>query len=259
MSKLLPELDDDTVIAIILHGSYARGNALPPYSDIDLVRITKEMPHQTEKKQFIYREGYLISISTRPLSVYRERFSLPEKAIFSVPGVQEAQILLDKNDEFRAFRQDARAWTWEPLQEKANSYASQLMMEQAEIALKIGRALFLHDEIALSDMILDLFSSVTEAIAVQRGVLVRSGNTYFHQVQEAVGLDSTWTRYHLQAAGIVQGIGVRSPIEERGIAMLYLYKETAQLLRSHIHPDHWNVIESVIEVIENTLSHEKRA
>ncbi len=35
LSQLINDLDD-TVRAIILHGSYARGDAQPPHSDIDL-------------------------------------------------------------------------------------------------------------------------------------------------------------------------------------------------------------------------------
>ncbi len=37
LSQLTSELDDGTVTAIILHGSYAHGDAMPPYSDIDLI------------------------------------------------------------------------------------------------------------------------------------------------------------------------------------------------------------------------------
>src|SRR5690348_2967982 len=100
LARLIVELDSETVRAIILHGSYARGDALPPYSDIDLVRIVQEAPAHLDQKRFLYRDGYLLSISSRPLSVYRKRFAQPEKAIFAVPGVREALILLDKDGGF---------------------------------------------------------------------------------------------------------------------------------------------------------------
>jgi predicted nucleotidyltransferase len=257
LAKLASELDDETVTAIILHGSYARGDALPPYSDIDVVRILQESSNVSEQKQFTYCENYLISISSRPLSVYRERFTRPEKAIFVVPGIREAHVLLDKDGSFHKLQQEAHSWKWEPLQGAANAYASQLMMEQTEIVLKILRARMLHDQVALSDMMLDLFSAVTEAIAVQRGVLVRSGNTYFHQVQEAVGSESMWTYYHLHTAGIVPQTTLAPSIEERGIAALRLYQETARLLQPSIQTAPWKVIAQSMNLIEHALSNEE--
>ena len=63
LAKLVAELDDGTVRAIILHGSYAHGDALPPYSDVDLVRITRETLDRKQEKRFIWREGYLLNLS----------------------------------------------------------------------------------------------------------------------------------------------------------------------------------------------------
>jgi len=257
LCRLISQLDDDTVRAIILHGSYARGEALPPYSDVDLVRIVREMPDRKEQKRFIWFDGYLISISSRPLSVYRESFATPERAIFVVPGIQEAHILLDKDGLFSVLQQEAKAFRWEPLQEAADAYASQLLMEQAEIVLKVLRSLSLSDVVALSDMVLDLLSATTEAIVVQRGILVRSGNTYFHQVQEELGQNSLWTHYHLRTAGIAMKMEAIPSMEERGIAALHLYQETSQLLQPHVLSEQWKVIDGVLRVIEHALSHEE--
>src|SRR5579863_2904646 len=96
LSRLIAELDNELVTAIILHGSYARGTALPPYSDVDIVRIMKESPERTQEKRFIWREGYLLNFTSRPLSIYREWLTLPQQAIFRVSSIQDAQILLDK-------------------------------------------------------------------------------------------------------------------------------------------------------------------
>lgn len=250
LSTLVSDLDSETVTALILHGSYARGEAIVPYSDVDLVRIVQETPKRIEHKQFLYRNGYLISISTRPISVYRERFFVPEKAIFTVPGVREARILLDKDGAFQILQKEAQLWRWEPLQARADEYAGQLLVGQTEIVLKILRALMLHDAVALSDMILDLLAAVTEAIAVQHGVLVLSGNTYFHQVQESVGHDSMWTHYHLYTAGITNRDSSAPSIEERGRTALYLYRETAQLLQPSLLSQYWEVIAQLLRMIE---------
>jgi len=237
IEHLVAEFDGDEVSAIILHGSYARGSALPPYSDVDIVRILKETSARTQERKFLWREGYLLNLTSRPLSIYREWLTLPQQAIFRVSSIRDAQILLDKEGEFRAFQQEASYWQWESLQPAADAYASQLMVEETEIILKLLKALTLHDQIALSDMVTDLFSAVTEAIAVQRGVLIRSGNTYFHQVQETIGRDSKWTHYHLRTVGISPQTSSSPSIEERGVAAFQLYKETTQLLHTHILPE----------------------
>ncbi len=108
LSSLVAELNDDTVRAIILRGSYARGDAVPPYSDVDLTRIIEETTGSHQPKYYIWREGYAVSVSTRSYAAYRERFTIPQEAIFVVTGVQEAQVLLDKDGSFRAFQQAHR-------------------------------------------------------------------------------------------------------------------------------------------------------
>lgn len=255
LSQLAAELNEETVTTVILHGSYARGDAFPPYSDVDLVRITEEISSLPRKKRYIWRDGYLISFSSRPLSVYREWFAAPEEAIFRVRGIQEARILLEKNSDFRTFQQEAMAFCWEPLQEKANAYASQLLLEQTEMVLHLQRAQALNDAIALMDMTLELFSGSTDAMAVQRGVLVKSGNTYYHQVQQSVGADTAWTRYHNQAAGIDPATA--PSIEKRSIAALALYRETIQFLQPYLVPEHWRVIEPLLNILHQMLRKEK--
>lgn len=249
LQELTLDLDDDTVQAIVLHGSYVRGEAVAPYSDIDLVRILDE--GQQEQKQYVYRKGLLLSISSRPLSVYRTRFARPEKAIFAIPGVREARILLDKEGGFHRLQEEAVAWTWEPLQEAAHMYASELLVVQTEIAHKAMRAIHLHDWLALADMTIDLFSAVTEAVAVDRGVLIQSGNTYFHQTQEAVGQQSDWARLHMRVATNVLSA------KERGKDLLLLYWETCRLLKSTLAPEHRETIEHCLEFIKQFLAYEK--
>lgn len=256
LSKLVAELNDETVRAIILRGSYARGDAVPPYSDVDLTRIIQEAAGYHQPKYYVWREGYAISISTHSYAAYRERFTKPEEAIFAVSGVQEAIVLLDKDGTFQTFQQEARAFQWEPLQRKANVYAGQVMMAQTEIILKLLKALRFHDKLLLADiLILDLIPAMTEAFAVQRGILIHSGNTYFHQVQEIAGQQSAWTQYHRHAVGIDDESA--SSLEQRGIAALHLFQETARLVQPFLIAQHWDAIEPLIGMIEQELSPEK--
>lgn len=254
LSQLISDLDDNSVRAIILHGSYARGDACPPYSDVDLIRITKETPEQTQQKKFLWRDGYLLNLSSRPLSIYKEWLKTPEEAIFRIQSIREARILLDKDGAFHTFQQEAGNWKWEPLQEAANVYASQLLLEQTEIILKILRAIQEPDVVVLIEMImLDLLSDITEAVAVQQGILVKSGDSYLRQVQETVGLNSAWTHYYMGVVG--ESIEVPSlTIEKKGVAALRLYQETVQLLQPSLLPEHRKVIEQSMRVVEQVLS-----
>lgn len=256
LARLVTEMDDETVRAIILRGSYARGDAVPPYSDVDLTRIIHETAGYHQPKYYLWRDGYAISVSTHSYAAYRERFTKPEEAIFAVPGVQEAIVLRDKDGAFHLFQQEARAFRWEPLQQEANIYTGQVMMAQTEIVLKLLRALRRHDMVLLADILtLDLIPAVTEAFAVQRGILIHSGNTYFHQVQEVAGQQSAWTRYHRHAVGIDDDAA--PSLEQRGIAALHLFQETARLLQPFLTAQHWDAVEPLIGMIDQELSLEK--
>lgn len=255
LSRLVTELDDESVTAILLHGSYARGEALPPYSDIDLVRILYETPEREQRKQFFWCNGYLVTLSSRPLSLYQEWLKVPQEAIFRISSIRDAQILLDKHGSFRRFQQEACNWKWEALQEAANAYASQVMLEQTEIVLKLLRAFAIHDAVAASEMMLDLFSSLTDAVAVQRGIVIRSGNTYFHQIQQTIGLNSQWTRYHLRAAGAQTPDAPPPSLEERGMAALHLYRETFWILQDALQAGQKEAIRPLLKMIEDVSAH----
>jgi predicted nucleotidyltransferase len=256
LSELVTELDNDAVTAIILRGSYARGDAVP-YSDVDLTRLVKEQPERTQRKQFTYRHGFLISISTRTIEQYREDFTIPERALFVVPSVREARILLDKEGAFCALQQEAKGWAWEPLQAEANYYASNILMAHTEYVHKILRALLLGDVFALTEITLELLLALTDAVVVQRGMLVIGGNTYFRQVQDMVGVESKWTNYHRIVAGIDTSSAQSVSAEERGVAVLRLYQETVKLLRPFLSPMHREVIEQSVVVIDSALSGEE--
>src|SRR5712692_1735074 len=252
LSKLVTELDNENVTAIVLHGSYVRSDATY-YSDVCLVRLVRETQEPTQSKQYTYRDSLLVSISTRTIAQYRKRFTRPEEAIFAVPGIREARILLDKEGAFQTFQQEARAFRWEPLQTAANDYASHRLMTHTEYVFKILRALYLKDTIALLEMILDLLYAVTDIIAVQRGILITSGNTYLRQILESVGRGSPWTQYSLLAAGVDSNDTSGISLEQRGMAALRLYRETVHILQPSLNAAHRDVIEQSIAVMESAL------
>lgn len=253
LQSLVTEIDGDDVTAIILGGSYARGEATA-YSDVDFLRLVRE-ESQRQPKRYFYRGSYLISVPTRTIAYYQASITKPEVAIWVVPSLRECKILLDKEGAFAAFQDSLSFFRWEPLQAKADAWASDMLMLYAEFVHKALGALLNRNETALAYATHELLYTLTWAVAVQRGVLMQSGNSYYAQAQEVAGLDSAWTRYHrmllcLEPLPTHLSPRVLAPVEARGITALRLYQETARLLGTALQPGDRQVIEQAVQVIE---------
>jgi predicted nucleotidyltransferase len=249
LNTLVAELDNDDIVGITLGGSYVRGEATP-YSDVDIACFVKDevKPHP---KRFLYRDNLLVSIGTKTVAGVRNDLLKPESAILIVSGLR--RILLDKDGTVTRLVQEIEAFTWEPLQNTANSYASFRMMTLAERVHKVLSELLKRDELALAYVASELVYALTEVVAVQRGVFVKSESTYYWQVQAAVGLDSDWTVCHRWAIGVDSVPTKGSLVLTQAIAALRLYQETVKLLRSVLHQDHLAVAEQAVRVIDEAV------
>ena len=201
-------------------------------------------------KRFIYRNGRLLSIGIRTIASVRSELARPERAIFIVSGFR--RVLLDKDGSISRLMREIETFKWEPLQKAADDYASFGMMIYAEYVHKILSEIFKYDDLALSYATSELLSSLIESVAVQRGVLVKNDSTYYRQVQEVVGLDSAWTHYHRLALGVDIVQADDRPVMTRGIAALSLYRETIALLRTVMHPDHLQVAEHAMQIVDQS-------
>jgi len=248
LHTIVAEIDSDEVTAVTLAGSHARGTATP-YSDVDFARFVRTPP-QVKPKRYFYREGRLISVITWPLDFIQEAITQPEHAIWRVPALRDARLLLDKEGVFAAFQQRLADFRWETLQEQANAWASNVLMLFGEFAHKMLGALLNHDETTMAYATQDLLWSLPEVVAVQRGVLIEGSNRYYTLVQEAAGKDSAWTHFHRLALCLEPLPAELSPAEARGLAALRLYQETARLLRGVLLPADREVIEQTLRVIE---------
>ena len=247
LQAIVTEIDSDEVTAVIIAGSHVRGTATR-YSDVDFARFVRTPP-EGKKKRYFYREGRLISVVTWTLDFIEESITRPELAIWRVPALREARILLDKEGVFAAFQQQLADFRWESLQEQANAWASDVLMLFGEFAHKMLGALLNHDEATMAYATQDLLWTLPEVVAVQRGVLIEGSNRYYAQVQEAAGTDSAWTHFHRLALCLEPFPAHLSPAEARGLAALRLYEETARLLRDTLLPEDREVIEQTLQVI----------
>jgi hypothetical protein len=243
---LTDELDNDDIVGITLGGSYARGEATP-YSDIDLACFYKD-DATLPPKRFVYRNSLLVSISPKTVAGAHSDLARPEKAIFLAAGPQ--LVLLDKDGSVKQLIRDIAAFRWEPLQQAANDYASLELMLAAEQVHKILSEILRRDDMAISYATARLLSWLTNIIAVQRGVAVRSDSVYYLQVQVSVGPLSIWSRYHRIVAGIDVLPANVAPVKVRAVAALHLYQETATLLRPILLTDHRAVVDQALRVFQ---------
>lgn len=241
LACLLAEFTTAETTGVLLIGSHARGDATE-FSDVDLVRYVPALPDGDEDRYALaWREGWLVSLSCATVADKRGELARPETAIWAVPGLRQARILLDRDGALAALLDEARAFRWEPLQGAADAYASYELMGLAEEAHKALAGLAGGDETLALYGTWGLVFGLARAVAVQRGVLIRTENVYFRQVQEAVGVTSTWAAAFRQAAGFEA-----APALARAAAGLRLYQATAALFAPIVQPAHRPVIEATL-------------
>ena len=99
---------------------------------------------------------------------------------------------------------------------------------------------------------LGLVNGLTRAMAIHRRLLITSENTYFAQVQEAMGRDSAWTHLFRLAAGFDPGAPTAMPFQSRALAGLVLYRETVALMRDLLPERHLPVVDIALAAIALT-------
>ncbi len=251
LNMLVTELDDDTA-GVALTGSHARDDATR-YSDVDLLRFVDVLPEsEAERYTLRCREGYLVSITTTTVSTKLEEFARPQEAIWTVSGLRQSRILLDKDGSLRRLKQAAEGFTWEPLQDAADEYASYSVMGDAEEVHKVLGGMLKGDESTVVYGTLGLCLSLTKAILVQRCVLLESENSYFSRAQDAVGRNSEWACWLRLSVGLDEAPSGGPLVEARGVAGLRLYEETVRLLQGILRPEHRDVIENALAAIRGS-------
>src|SRR5438270_8885023 len=111
LNTLVAEIDNDDIAGIVLGGSYARGDATP-YSDVDIACFVHD-EQKLSRKQFMYREGRLVSVGSKSFAGVRRDMARPQLAIWIVPGLADCEILLDKDGSVSDLLRDIRAFSWE--------------------------------------------------------------------------------------------------------------------------------------------------
>jgi len=246
LHELVHELDHEDLVGITLGGSYARG-AATLYSDVDVGCFWREGVRPPPKR-FLYRQGKLVSITMTSVKEAREMLKRPDSAMRLVSG--KRRLLLDKDGEVSRLLSEIEAFRWEDLQEAVNTQVSYWMMLKAEDIQKVLGEFEQENAPGLALVISDLISVLTRLSALCHRTLITNDSTYYQQVQEAVGLDSTWTRFHRIAIGLETGPTDIAPLRARGIAVLHLYRETLVFSRPVMQMEQREIAEQVLRVVQ---------
>ena len=246
LARLLAEFTTAETTGVLLTGSHARGDATE-FSDVDLVRYVSTLPERDEARYTLaWREGRLISLSSAPRSrasgaSWRglKPRSGPCRDCARRASCSTAMARWPRSGRSPRFPLGTVAGA-------ADAYASYELMGLAEEAHKALAGLAGGDETLALYGTYGLVFGLARAVAVQRGVLIRTENVFFRQVQEAVGVASAWAAAFRQAAGFE----VATPLE-RAAAGLRLYRETATLFAPIVQPAHRPVIEATLTRIRD--------
>ena len=251
LATVVDDLAGPSTVAIILGGSYVRGDATP-FSDVDIAHVVTDASLPPER-DYRYYGDLFICIVTRSLAWYRTAITQPERALFVVPSLREARVLFDTNYTFRTLQRELEAFSWKPLQAAADHYASRAVFIASEAVHKLLSAHARNDtETILTEAIM-LHLGLMLAVAVHYGRLIDGTMSYPEHVQQAAGIDSAWANAH-RAFIEVGAWTYTSPLAHlRGAAALRLYRETVLLLSPILHPDHLRVIEQTMRLVSATL------
>jgi hypothetical protein len=245
LASLVARYNQPGVIGIALVGSYARGeNGL--HSDVDLDILVDSSVQESYTLQYV--EGKLVSLKALALAKEYSSLTKPEKAIWAVPGLSQMQILLDGTGQLAALKRSAEEFQWSPLQPAADEYAVEELMGCAEEIHKIISGLEQKSESKVLYAVWGLFKGLTNAVAVQRGLMIPSENRYFDILQDSLGRTHAWTKaFRLAMGAEIDGNVI---YRSRGNAALELYTQTALLFKDIIGNEHREVIETTLKLIE---------
>lgn len=249
LRSLVAQLDNENTVGITMAGSLARGEG-DRFSDVDIQHYLRVVPEtKLEAYSLRFIDNFLVSIHANTVSEEAAGLSDPHRAIWVVPGLRQARILLDKDGSVALLIESAGNFRWDDIQPAADAMVSWQLCNLAEEVYKILGALETHNESKTLYAISSLLFDLVETLLVRRGVLVPTENAYFSLAQEIAGWDSEWTR-QLRLAAALDPLSADRPVyATRGIAALNLYRLTAGLMTDVLRPAEAIVVQRTLAVM----------
>ena len=242
----------DVVQALILLGSYARGDA-GPHSDVDLVRFVLPGTKLTDDGTHLHEERLLINISSFASDEYEQWFLDPLQATRWIAGLRVARVLIDREQFFSdGLQRRAREFLWDAeMQRRANVEVSRRMVGWSEEVHKGLEGLRRENDLGrLLNACHGLSWGLAEVLQLRLGVLVSSDNNAFEEVEEALG-DQHQEIVHLRR--LVFGVTGTPTLRQRVIAGLALYALIAEQMSHAEQGNDARLIQMTVEQIRAIL------
>ena len=246
---LARQFDQPGVKAIVLMGSYARGNP-GVFSDVDLVRFTDEQSTTPSDSESHLIDGRLVVVSNVGPKDVEKWFTRPEAAVNVIAGIRSARPLIDRDGAFATIQARAYAFEWDAaMQKRANVWAGEQLVGWIEEVHKGLQGLQSDDIGRLLNARFGLSWGLSNVVKTQRGILISGDNAFYDEIAEAIGRDSKWTALRKIAYGIEDEFGNAPTLRRQVVAGLRLYVETVRLLKDALHPGHKPLIEQTVAQI----------
>jgi predicted nucleotidyltransferase len=184
--RLVPELVGEGAVAVVMTGSYARGNATD-LSDLDLMVVGDGPAYALD-----VRDGVLVAQSWASEDAHRARLRSPPEVGSSVLGWREAVVLHDPEGVAAELKRHAVGWGWEQLDPGCDEWVAEELVGFAEEVLKLAAAL--HSGHTLTAAVQrDLLAlRLAPILAVHHRLLYGSENVVWEQVGGRMGEE--WQR-----------------------------------------------------------------
>lgn len=253
LDELLPRFDGPGVAAVVLMGSYARGDPGRD-SDVDVVRFLDGSTTGVTGAGSHLIGGHLVVVSDVAPADVEAWFTQPEVAVKVIAGLRLARPLLDRDGYFAVIQRRAHAFTWDAaMQARADRWASEHMTGWAEEAHKGLEGLRRGDTGRLLNARHGMSWGLTRIVQVQRGILESGDNAFYDETAQAIGPDSEWVRLRALAFGIGAANEPAPALADQVRAGLRLYALTAGMLDTMLSAQDRPLVSDTVNRIRRTL------
>jgi predicted nucleotidyltransferase len=238
-----PRLIDEGAEAIVLFGSWVRGDAYRE-SDVDIHVVGKGAHYILER----YR-GYLLSVSWATQKERLKAFKDPSQVCGVIPAWRNALIIYDPQGIARELKREAERWKWDSFVKQADKWVAEELTGYAEeVHRLVGNLQLGHRSIA--SVVRSLLAiRMAPILAVRRRIFYDTENQLWDLVSASMGTE--WN--HAQRASLGEG---GESFEDTCKAALQLFMLTAYEVTPLLDPRQHAVVVHSCEIASQLLTRE---
>lgn len=226
---LTRELAAEGARAVLLFGSFARGDA-SPYSDLDLWALGSGAP------RYELRAGRLIVVTWVALSAARANFHNPAAVCQTIPVWREARILYDPDNCAADLQREALAWSWDTLDPAVcAAHVAREVAGYAEEVLKLAGALAANRPLMAAVQRNVLVLRLAGVMALHCRLFYNSENILWDVLAAALG--DPWASAQARAFGLES-----VPLETSCDAALELCALAARAVHASLNETQYSIV-----------------